>query len=177
MSQNWKGIFIFEEWMAALNRLPARTAMTVLNHVLRYQLEGVEPPAMTGNASLVLDIIMAHLRRSRESSLYGRMGVESKRRKAEERQAKALSQMDSSLLPPPVVVAVESDRVALYADLIRDREGWSDEARISMYAEALARREARGEITYEGFREQLESRPYRRDELGAAAQSPPASPL
>ncbi len=62
MSKNYEGIFLFTEWLDALNRLQPKTAMTVINHFYRIQLDGTEPPAMRGSAETIQSIMIAHAR-------------------------------------------------------------------------------------------------------------------
>ncbi len=83
MSQRWQGLFLFYEWMEVLEMLPPKTAMTVLHNVLSFQRDGVEPPALRGNAGLVQSVILSQVSRAKKAALYGSLGAESKRKEKE----------------------------------------------------------------------------------------------
>ncbi len=78
MSKRYEGIFLFDEWLTALNQLPAKTAMSIIIGIYRYNLEGVEPPPQKGNAALVQSIMLAHEKRANSASGRGRVGAESR---------------------------------------------------------------------------------------------------
>ncbi len=75
MSIKYQGIFIFGEWLDALNQLPAETAMEIINHIYRFDVDDTEPPHMEGGAELVQSIMLAHERRNKTASAHGRKGA------------------------------------------------------------------------------------------------------
>ncbi len=84
MSKKYQGIFIFEEWLEALNHMSPRMAMTIINNVYGFIRDGSEPERLRGSADLVQSLMLAHTRRSKVAVMYGRMGAEAKRRKTTE---------------------------------------------------------------------------------------------
>ncbi len=84
MGKHYRGLFLFEEWLEALNHLAPKTAMTIINNLYRYDLEGTLPTPLCGHAGVLQNIMLAHGKRSHQAEVYGRMGAEAKRRRAAE---------------------------------------------------------------------------------------------
>ncbi len=78
MKKQYEGIFLFAEWLDALNGLPAKTAMEVINNLYRFETEDIEPPPMRGSAAIIQNIMLAYARRSKVSAEYGRKGAENR---------------------------------------------------------------------------------------------------
>ncbi len=75
MSKKYQGIFLFAEWLDALNQLPAEVAMEIINNVFRFDVDDTEPPHMEGGAGLVQSIMLSHERRNKTAAAYGRKGA------------------------------------------------------------------------------------------------------
>ncbi len=89
MGKNYRGLFLFEEWLEALNHLAPKTAMTIINNLYLYDLQGTIPAPLCGYAGVLQNIMLAHGKRSHQAEVYGRMGAEAKRRRAAELRAES----------------------------------------------------------------------------------------
>ncbi len=98
MGKNYRGLFLFEEWLDALNHLAPKTAMTIINNLYRYDSEGVLPPPIRGSAGVLQNIMLAHGKRAHQAEVYGRMGAEARRKRAaEEASAKAAAEEEARM--------------------------------------------------------------------------------
>ncbi len=117
MSKKYQGIFLFEEWLDGLNRLPGDDAMAVINNIYHFIADDVEPSPLTGNADFIQSVMLAHERRSKQASMYGYMGVEAKRKRLEKAEKAAAAQaavqaVAQAAVPAPTPAPTPASRAA-----------------------------------------------------------------
>lgn len=110
MSKKWQGVFLFYEWLDALNTLPAKTAMTIINNIRQYQTDGTEPPPLRGQGAVIQHLMLSYEQRSKQASEYGRMGAEIKRLQKERSMASGAN------ASPPIRDVVSRAEFEAYLD-------------------------------------------------------------
>lgn len=78
MNSKEQGLFLFPEWVDLLEKLPAKTAMTIIHNIYEYRRNGTEPPKIRGTGDIVQNIILAGVKRSQQAAENGRRGAQAR---------------------------------------------------------------------------------------------------
>ena len=82
MAKKYPGLYLYFDWIDALEDLPAKKAMTVITNLRDYARDGVEPPPMDGYAGTLQALLAAQMKRSIANAQNGRLGGLSAQKKA-----------------------------------------------------------------------------------------------
>lgn len=83
MAKKYPGLYLYYDWIAALEKIPAKKAMNIIKNLRDYARDGIEPPSLDGHEGSLQDLFMAQIKRSAANAEHGRQGGLISRKKAE----------------------------------------------------------------------------------------------
>ncbi len=135
MSKNYQGIYLFDEWIEALNELPPKTAMAIIHDTYLLARRGIEPQPITGRGKTIQSIMLAYQRRTKTAADYGRKGAENRwgKQKSSSQQGTSVS---TTAPATPFICPLEDE-----STLSEEDRAW-DAQRVERLMAARARRDA-----------------------------------
>ena len=68
MSQKYPGLYLYFDWVDALERLSPETAMTIIVNLRRFAESSIEPEEIPGPEVLIQNMMLAQLKRSKQTA-------------------------------------------------------------------------------------------------------------
>ena len=84
MAKKYPGLYLYFDWIDALEDLPAKKSMTIIKNLRDYARDGVEPPPLDGYAGTLQALLAAQMKRSITNAQNGRLGGLSAQKKPSE---------------------------------------------------------------------------------------------
>ena len=68
MSQKYPGLYLYFDWVDALEKLSPETAMTIIVNLRRFAESSIEPEEIPGPEVLIQNMMLAQLKRSKQTA-------------------------------------------------------------------------------------------------------------
>ncbi len=146
MSQKYQGLFIFGEWLDALNQVPPETAMTIINNIYRYEVDDTEPPPVEGAAALIQSIMLSYEKRNKLAAAYGRRGANARWGRRATGDTPARSKPSSPTESPSLATLSKEELLAYWScteeEPVSEEDAEWDARRFELLTRARQKRDA-----------------------------------
>ena len=113
MAKKYPGLYLYFDWIEALEALPAKKSMTIIKHLRDYARDGIEPPPMDGYAGTLQSLLAAQMKRSIANAQNGRLGGLSAQKKSLEPKS------DLTENPPRIGMTPEEIQAVGFLDYMK----------------------------------------------------------
>ena len=135
-----KGFLLFYDWFKYIEKMSHRDAHMLINALVRYQTDGVEPPEFSPKIRDIAGMMFDQLRRRMEASEHGKKG-----RAIQLERAEAEPYSSDTPAATPTAQDVYEDRDEYeYSDRDRDKNGDRDKNKTFTLTESETRLRERG---------------------------------
>lgn len=134
MAKKYPGLYLYFDWIEALEKIPAKKAMNIIKNLRDYTRDGIEPPATEGHEGSLQDLFVAQIKRSEANAEHGRQGGLISRKKSdptkenpksEERERVGMTQEEINAVGYPDYLKIKK-RMETEMAALATPEAWSD---------------------------------------------------
>ena len=128
MAKKYPGLYLYFDWIDALEDLPAKKSMTIIKNLRDYARDGIEPPPMEGYAGTLQALLAAQMKRSIANAQNGRLGGLSAQKKSSDTKENSAPEK-----PPRLSMSPEEIQKVSLLDYFRIKARFDAENKLATY--------------------------------------------